>query len=194
MPIPVDPNIENGHFYNHNKKSDLFFALSHGVNYGKLKNKIDDRAIFISELLENSKNELNFNILGLYNEQPKWNHSFNDQLMLSKTALNLSRGGPNKYASSNRIASIMGNGILPFIHENVMYQDFFDNDEIIIYKDSNDLIEKLILIKDDTNNLIKRSKNAKKSYFKIFENTIIADFIINKIFGIKKKYKHVWTR
>ena len=194
LPIPVDPNIENGHFYNHNKKTDLFFALSHGVNYGKLKNIFDDRSIFISELLENSKNEINFNILGLYNEQPKWNHSFNDELMQSKTALNLSRGGPNKYASSNRIASIMGNGILPFIHEDVMYQDFFDNDEIITYKDSIDLIEKLILIKDDTKNLIKRSKNAKKSYFKIFENTIIADFIINKIFGIKKKYKHVWTR
>ena len=156
--------------------------------------KIDDRSVFISELLNNSRNELNFNILGLYNEQPKWNHGFNDQLMLSKTALNLSRGGPNKYASSNRIVSIMGNGMLPFIHEDVMYQDFFDNDEIITYKNSKDLIEKLILIKDDTKNLIKRSKNARKSYFDIFENTIVADFIIHKVFENKKKYKHVWAR
>jgi len=176
------------------KTSDLFFALSHGVNYGKLKNKFDDRSIFINELLNGSTNDLKYNIIGLYNEQPKWNHSFNAQLMLSKTALNLSRGGPNKYASSNRIATIMGNGLLPFIHEDVMYQNFFDNDEIITYKNSNDLIEKLILIKDNKKSLIKRSKNAKKSYFDIFENTIVADFITHKVFGNKKKYKYVWAR
>ena len=39
LPIPVDPNIENGQFYEVNKEKDLFFALSHGVNYGKLKKK-----------------------------------------------------------------------------------------------------------------------------------------------------------
>ena len=192
LPIPVDPNIENGHFYETKKTSDLFFALSHGVNYGKLKNKLDDRAAFISKLLDNSNNELKFNIIGLYNEQPKWNYRFDAQLMLSKTALNLSRGGPNKYSSSNRIASIMGNGLLPFIHEDVMYQDFFDNDEIITYKNSIDLLEKLILIKDDKKNLIKRSKNAKKRYFDIFSNKIVADFIIHKTFGIKKNHKYLW--
>ena len=37
LPIPVDPNIENGKFYEVKKNKDLFFALSHGVNYGKLK-------------------------------------------------------------------------------------------------------------------------------------------------------------
>ena len=28
LPIPVDPNIENGQFYEINKEKDLFFALS----------------------------------------------------------------------------------------------------------------------------------------------------------------------
>ena len=194
LPIPVDPNIENGHFYDINKQTDLFFALSHGVNYGKLKKTIDDRSFFITELLNKSKNEIKFNILGLYNEQPKWNHEFNSEIMLSKTALNLSRGGPNKHASSNRIATIMGNGLLPFIHEDVMYQDFFDNDEIITYKNSTDLLEKLIQIKDNKNSLIKRSKSAKKSYFNIFQNNIVADFIVHKIFENTKKYKHVWSK
>ena len=192
LPIPVDPNIENGHFYESNKTSDLFFALSHGVNYGKLKNKFDDRSIFISKILDEANNDINFNILGLYNEQPKWNHRFNSQLMLAKTALNLSRGGPSKYSSSNRIASIMGNGILPFIHKDVMYQDFFDNDEIVTYENSTDLVEKLSLIKDDKKKLIKRSKNAKKRYFDIFSNHIVANFIIHKTFNIKKNYKYIW--
>ena len=81
--------------------------------------------------------------------------------MICKTALNLSRGGPSKYCSSNRIATLMGNGVLPFIHKDVKYQDFFDNDEIETYSTTNDLTEKLIKIKDQ-NSLTKRSKNAKK--------------------------------
>ena len=41
MPIPADENIENLEIYNTNNRfKDLFFALSHGVNYGKLKKKI----------------------------------------------------------------------------------------------------------------------------------------------------------
>ena len=38
MPIPADKNIENLEIYNNsNRYKDLFFALSHGVNYGRLK-------------------------------------------------------------------------------------------------------------------------------------------------------------
>jgi len=192
LPIPVDPNIENGQFYEMNKDKDLFFALSHGVNYGKLKkNTFDERSKFIDKLISISKNKINFNILGLYNEEPKWNYNFLNELMICKTALNLSRGGPSKYCSSNRIATLMGNGVLPFIHKDVKYQDFFDNDEIETYSTSNDLIQKLINIKDHKN-LLKRSKNAKKRYFQLFESKIVSDSIINKIFGTKKKFKYYW--
>ena len=63
--------------------------------------------------------------------------------MICKTALNLSEVVLiNMF--SNRIASLMGNGILPFIHTKVMYQDFFDNDEIVTYTDHKDLYSKLI--------------------------------------------------
>ena len=147
---------------------------------------------FIEEILKHSVDKFNFHFLGLYNEQPKWNYEFNNELMISKTALNLSRGGPSKYSSSNRIASIMGNGILPFIDEKVQYQDFFDNDEIITYKNSSDLIAKLSKTLSNERNLIKRSKNAKKRYFDIFSNIIVADFIIYKVFEFKKNHKFIW--
>ena len=84
--------------------------------------------------------------------------------------------------------------MLPFIHEKVRYQDFFDNDEIITYKNSSDLIKKLLLIKEKNNLLVKRSKNAKKSYFQYFENTIVSDSIIYKVFNTKKKYQYIWDK
>ena len=195
LPIPVDPNIESGHFYDVFKKKDLFFGLSNGVNFGKLKkNSSDERNEFINKLILLSDNEIKFNILGLYNEQPKWNHKFNNELMISRTALNLSRGGPTKHCSSNRIASIMGNGVLPFIHKDVKYQDFFDNDEIETYSTPKELIFKLSKIKNDETKLIKRSKNAKRRYFDLFESKIVADFIINRIFKNKANFKYSWIK
>jgi len=195
LPIPVDPNIESGHFYKISKGKDLFFALSNGVNFGKLKkNIIDERLKFIEKLILCSEDKINFNILGLYNEQPKWNYAFNNELMISKTALNLSRGGPSKYASSNRIASIMGNGVLPFIDEKIKYQDFFDNDEIETYTSPKNLILKLSNIIHHEKKLIVRSKNAKRRYFDLFNNIIIADFIVHKVFDIKNSFKFIWEK
>ena len=170
LPIPVDRNIENEEFYKVKKDKDLFFALSHGVNFGKLKkNSFDERSKFIDKLIECSKNKLKFNILGLYNQEPKWNYDFNQEVMICKTALNLSRGGPSKYASSNRIASLMGNGIVTFVDEKTKFQDFFKNGEIITYKNEADLINKLILIKDDNNKLIKIAKLAKEIILNILK-------------------------
>ncbi len=193
LPIPVDPNIENETFYESQKTKDLFFALSHGVNYGKLKNKItDERTYFVNDLIKKGNNQFNYHFLGLFNEEPRWNYEFNNEVRICSTALNLSRGGPTKYCSSNRIASLMGNGILPFIDEKVQYQDFFTNDEIIIYKNVNDLLKKLEIITSNKKELIKRSKNSKKSYFSYFENTIVADSIISSIFDTSSTYKYVW--
>ena len=55
-----------------------------------------------------------------------------------------------------------------------------------------DLISKLSSIKNEKNKIIKRSKNAKKRYFEIFENTIVADFLIYKLFNNKKKFNYIW--
>ena len=195
LPIPVDPNIENEKFYEATKSKDLFFGLSHGVNYGKLKNKfIDDRTEFINNLIKKGDNKFNYNFFGVFNEEPRWNYEFNKELKISKTALNLSRGGPSKYCSSNRIASLMGNGILPFIDEKIQYQDFFNNDEIITYKNLDDLLIKLEKIISNKKELFRRSKNAKKSYFSYFENTIVAESIITSIFDTPNKYKYIWNK
>ena len=193
MPIPADKNIENLEIYNSsNRYKDLFFALSHGVNYGKLKSgNIDEREIFLEELMSKNTN-LTFNILGYGNEQPKWNYQYFKELSKCKTALNLSRGIPSKYASSNRIASLIANGIMTFIDKKTKYQDFFDSDEMGFYSDVNDLVNQLEKLNGNINKINKISKNGKKKYFSIFDNSIVSDYIISKTFNTKNKYKYVW--
>ena len=104
LPIPVDENIENLELYKNNYKyKDLFFAFSHGVNFGKLKRgKSDERETFINDLMTNFP-KINYNILGVSNHEPKWNYEFYKELSKCKIALNLSRGMPLRYTSSKEL-------------------------------------------------------------------------------------------
>jgi len=195
LPIPVDKNIETLNIYeNKHRYKDLFFALSHGVNFGGLRKETnDEREVFLKKLLNNSDN-INFHILGINKDKPKWNYDLYNEMMICKMSLNLSRGKPLKYATSNRIASYMGNGILTFINEKVKFQELFSNDEMVFYKNENDLIEKIIDLKNDLPKINRISKNGKKRYFEIFNNQIISDSIITKTLNISPKYNYAWEK
>ena len=141
---PLGKNIENLEIYNSNNRyKDLFFALSHGVNFGKLKpNNTDERESFLNELFQKNK-KLTFNILGYASEQPKWNYQYFSELAKCKMALNLSRGVPSKYASSNRIASLIGNGLMTFIDKRTSLNEIFNSKEVVFYTSIDDLASKI---------------------------------------------------
>ena len=107
-------------------------------------------------------------------------------------ALNLSRGKPVKYYSSDRLAQLMGNGLLTFIDEKTHYDDFFKKDELITYSNLSDLSEKINKYKKDVKKRKQIAKNGKTKYLKYFNSTLVAQFIIDKTFQINKKNKYIW--
>ena len=193
LPIPVDENIEYLNCYeNKNPIKDVFFTMSHGVNKGVLrKNKIDVREPFVKKLIENNPNII-FDIYGYKNKQPIWSQDFYEALYKSKMALNLSRINNVKYYSSNRIASLIGNGILTFVDIKTKLNDFFSNDEVIFYNDIKDLSEKINFYKDNKQKRKIIAKKGKDKYFRIFNNKIISDYICSRLFDKKTKRKFSW--
>lgn len=183
LPIPVDENIENLKLYeNKTNYKDFFFALSHGVNFGKLKKrKKDEREDFIKKLM-NKFPRINYNILGIANENPKWNYDYYKELSKCKIALNLSRGKPIKLTSSNRIASLIGNGIYTFIDQKTQYDKIFDENEVGTYKSIDDLGNKVEFLLSNENKIKKYAKNGRDKYFKLFNSKVVSDKIINKTF------------
>ena len=193
IPNPVDESFEILKNYNQKCPNDLFFAMSHGVHRGTLKvGKLDEREIFIKKLMKKNKN-IKYDIYGMNKIQPIWGDVFLDKISKSSMGLNLSRGKPIKYYSSDRIAQLMGNGLLTFIDENYFLGDFFSNKEIVTYKNLNDLSDKLNKYKKDIklNKFI--AKNGRNKYFKYFNSNIVADFIVNKTLGIKNRNKYLWN-
>ena len=62
----------------------------------------------------------------------------------AKMGVNLSRGDPTKYYSSDRITQLIGNGLLTFIHKDTLVQQFFYQKwGYILFWDISNLSEKI---------------------------------------------------
>ena len=102
----------------------------------------------LSKLLKKTP-DTKFDIYGLNKVQPIWADHYFKTISNSKMGLNLSRGSPIKYYSSDRITQIAGNGLVTLIDEKTGYRDFFENDEMVFYKNVEDLSEKIEKISSD---------------------------------------------
>ncbi len=193
IPNPADPSFESLNNFNKNCNMDVFFALSHGVHRGVLKSgKFDDRSIFIKKLVEITKN-VKFDIYGLKKVQPIWADHYFKTISNSKMGINLSRGDPIKYYSSDRITQIIGNGLVTLIDEKTQYNDFFNKNEMVFYKNIEDLSEKIIKISADEKLRKKIGRKGKEKYLKYFNSTLVAKFIIEKTLGLKiNKNNYLW--
>ena len=193
MPIPVDDSVERLKVFEMpNSIFDIFFAMSHGVNRGVLKRgKKDGRENFLEKLIENNPT-IKFDIYGLNGRQPIWADSFFNVISKSKMALNLSRGVPKKYYSSNRIASLLGNGLLTFIDEKTKFDHFFNANELVFYKNIDDLSEKMQKLSLDDNLRKKIAKRGWLKYHKFFNSQIVSDYMINKVFNLSRNNKTLW--
>ena len=128
------------------------------------------------------------------NVQPIWGDDFINKISNSSMGINLSRGKPIKYYSSDRIAQLVGNGLLTFIDNKTFFKDFFSDKEIIFYDDMSDLSYKLNKYKKDHKLRKKIAKNGKKAYFRYFNSTLVSEFIILKTFNANYNKKFIWSK
>ena len=183
--VPVDPNIECFEVYKLNPKMDLFYAMSHGVNRAKLKKgKSDERIDFLNSLKKKIGN-VKCDFYGFNNREPIWGNNFYLSLINSKMGLNLSRGKATKYYSSNRIASLMGNGLLTFIDKKTQLNDFFKKDELIFYNNLEDLVDKIVFYKKNDKIRKKIACNGRKKYFELFSEVKTTKYIVDISIGKK---------
>ena len=194
MPNPADKSFEILNNYEKDCPYDVFFAMSHGVHRGTLKSgKEDDREIFINNLIKKNQN-LKFDVYGMNNVQPIWADNFLKKISNSYMGLNLSRGKPIKYYSSDRIVQLIGNGLLTFIDDKTFLSDFFSRKELVFYNDIDDLSEKLSKYKKDKKMGKKIAKNGKKKYLKFFNSDLVSEYILSKTLGYKSKKRIIWDK
>ena len=81
----------------------------------------------------------------------------------------------------------MGNGLMVFIDQKVEMNNFFNSNEIVSYKDIDDLANKISFYKKNDKKRIQIAKKGKQKYFKMFNESKVSKFIIDRSLG-KKAY------
>ena len=194
IPNPADNSFETLNNYEHPCNIDVFFALSHGVHRGILKSgKTDDRITFLNKLVSQTP-DIKFDLYGINKIQPIWADHYFKTIQNAKMGLNLSRGDAIKYYSSDRITQIIGNGLVCLIDEKTEYNNFFNTNEMIFYKNTNDLSEKIIKVSKDEKLRKKIAMNGKIKYMKYFNSDLVAQYIIEKTLDINSKSKNYWEK
>tara|TARA_A100001015_G_C15017702_1_gene726330 strand:+ start:299 stop:1354 length:1056 start_codon:yes stop_codon:yes gene_type:complete len=183
IPNPIDPSIDCfKSFESSNFEYDLFIAISHGQHRGILKSNYNDQR---EKIINSITNKISINGFGYNGNNPIWGMDFFKELMKCKIGLNISRGNPIKYYSSDRISSLLGNGLLTFVDEKYRFEDFFNKDEIIFYSNLDDLNDKLIFYSKNDKVRIEIARKGHLKSHEIFNNKLITDYMIRKILNIK---------
>ena len=194
IPNPCDESFEILDNSKSIKNKDLFFAMSHGVHRGVLKEgKLDGREKFLKKL-SNKISNISFDIHGMNNIQPIWGDNFIQNLSKYNMGLNLSRGEPIKYYSSDRIVQLMGNGLLTFIDIRTKLNQIIKSDSAVFYKNIDDLVRKIKFYKNNPNKQKRIASKGKKLYLKRFNSNIVANYMIKKTFNRKFVKKFKWQK
>ena len=192
IPNPYDDSFELLDNSKENKKKDLFFAMSHGVHRGKLKKGKYDEREKILNILEKNLKDCEFDFFGYKNVEPLWAEEFINSIQNYNMGLNLSRGKPLKYYSSDRIVQIIGNGLLCFLNNDTKLFEIIPRNCAIYYKDNNDLYNKIMFYKNNMIEMKKIASNGKKFYSKNLNSNIVSQYLIDKVFKLKNKYNYIW--
>ena len=149
--------------------------------------------ILLKKLKEKIPN-IKFDIYGMDDVNPIWGEKFLSTLKNYKMGLNLSRGYPSKFYSSDRIVQLIGNGLLTFIDKKTKLNKIIKSNSAVYYKDINDLVKKINYYKKNDNLRKKIASYGKKEYFKKFNSNIVGKFIIEKTLKIQSNNKFYWNK
>ena len=194
IPNPVDSSIDNfKNFKNHKDMSfDIFVAISHGQNRGILKKgKFDEREKFINGLISELP-QFKFAQFGLNGFEPIWGFNYYHYLSKSKMALNISRGKYQDQYSSDRISSLIGNGLLVFLNEKTKFHKILNSNDVVYFKDKQDLLKKIKFYMINDKARIKIAKSGYEKYHKFMSNQIISRYIMTclKLDKFKNPFWH----
>ena len=129
----------------------MFFAGHDGPN--------DERIALIRELLPQIESKVRLGVFGTCGRPAISGANYEQALLSSRMALSLNRVEGWKWYSSDRLAHLMGRGILTFISAKSGYDAFFRPDEeAVFFTDAADLAEKGVRSRSGPAYRVRRSR------------------------------------
>jgi hypothetical protein len=185
MPNPSDPSMEN---QDNGAKTefarDLFFAGN--------PREGDPRWDLLRELLPKLEGKLRVDIFGA--DRPSiWGADYEDVLATSKMSLNLNRREGDKWYSSDRIAHLMGYGILTFQSSKNEMQSFFTDRETVWFDGADDLAEKIRYCQAHDEERAAVASAGRAKYHALFNGARVLRFMVETMLGEAYSERYEWA-
>ncbi len=185
FPNPVDPAIEYlRNFESQNLPWDLIYCIGGG-------DESDERVKLAAFLRQNSPCEMQF--FGMFGQPSLWGADYTNALSKARMGLNFSRYNDMHWYSSDRIAHLVGNGLLTFTHTDTKLGKFFSDQEMVFFKDWEDLARKINHYKNNDAELRAIARQGWKKAHELFDCGRIARFVVDLSLNRKLSQEYPWA-
>ena len=186
MPNPSDPSMENQD--NGAKTSfarDAFYACN--------PNPADPRIAFIAEMRKKLDAKMNIDWFGLDGKPTIWGAAYEEVLATSKMSFNFNRREGDMWYSSDRIAHLMGYGILTFQSAKNDLQRFFTEKELVFFDGADDLTEKVLWYQAHDAERAAVASAGRARYHAIFNGARVLKFMVETLLGEPYSESYEWA-
>ena len=185
MPNPSDPSMEHG---DNSSKSEFARDLFYAAN----PREGDPRLDFLKELRPRIDGRLKADFFGI--DTPSiWGARYEEVLATSKMSINLNRKEGDKWYSSDRIAHLMGYGILTFQSSRNQMQRFFSDDETVYFDGPGDLAEKILWYQRNDDARVRVARAGRKRYHELFNGARVLKFMVETLYGSDYSEPYEWA-
>lgn len=194
IPNPSDYRIER--FKNFEKVRsaltyDLFYAAGNPNlerHYAGIYERTGDVADSIKQCIPN----LRCSFPGC-DSNPVTGNEYETLLSKSAMGLNINRRNENYLYSSDRIAHLMGNGILTFIDRATGYSDIFSDTEVAFFSSKDELHDLIDVFRTNDDRRKGYAKNGWKKYHRLFDAKYVAKYIVDVTFQSTGEHYLKWV-
>jgi len=188
MPNPCDPAVDT---HNNSEKeelpTDLFFC-------GNSQEQTDRSRLVEHVYKALNKSDVSFRTPGFFEQKTVWGVDYENLLKESKMGLNLNRQEGYFLYSSDRVAQLIANGILAFIHKSSGLNQLIGEDTAVFFESRDELVEQILHYKKNEPARKKVSAAGYSFYREHFSCDQVAQYIVDRTFGNDRANSHIWSQ
>lgn len=187
IPNPTDPSVEDG---DQSQKDDFDWDLL----FCGVGNVTDTRYAMVGALHEKLKGSgVRFASFGMHGFDPIWGRAYEDALEASRMGLSANRYEGWPLYSSDRIAQMMGNGLLTFVSAESGLQRFLGDDACVFWNSADDIAEAAKAFNADDARRKAVAARGRTLYRQLFNAERIGRFMVETTMGEAHSEAYEWA-
>lgn len=153
----------------------------------------DARHALIGRLHAALDDRLRFESFGMHGRPAVWGRAYEEVLAGSKMGLNLNHLEDWPLYSSDRIAQLMGNGLLTFLWDKGGMRRLFRDEHVGFFTDAEDLVRRVLEFQADDSRRQAVAAAGRAHYREHFSGQRVMSFIAETTLGIPYSHDYLWA-